>query len=263
MNIIYGSIVLFLALLPGIVFRKSYLASEFSRKLISEKVIDDIIWAVVPGVIIHSLSFIIVPYISNYEFDLELIGNFISGNNNEKVLSDIYKNIQCYYKEISAYYLLMCIIAFNGGHFSRVLVRLFKWDIKFKQFRFTNRWYYILSGESLMFPNQKIMWDISEKDYMSIDVLSKTSSGHNILYKGILYNYHLTNDGGLESIVLQWPRRRYLYDENIMLEEKSKRKTKKRKTIRFKYTEIPSTKLIIPFENIENINLRLIQITVK
>ena len=112
-----------------------------------------------------------------------------------------------------------------------------------------------------MFPSQKIINDISEKDYLSVDVLSKTESGSNILYKGILYNYHLTNDGGLESVVLRFPRRKFLTSKEKPVDDKlNSNNTDELQFDLHEYTEIPSTKLIIPYKNIENINLRLIQI---
>jgi len=60
MNLALGSITLFLILLPGIVFRSSYLFSSFSRKVIDKKPIDDIAWAVLPAVLLHSVLILII-----------------------------------------------------------------------------------------------------------------------------------------------------------------------------------------------------------
>ena len=257
MNLIYGSIVVFLVLLPGIIFRKSYLASVFSRRLLGNKAFDDIMWAIMPGILLHSISGIIIPLITNYQFELEIIGKFVSANTDEKIISAVFKNISTNFAPIIYYNIIICIIAYALGNLTRLYVRKWKLDIKMRAFRFTNKWHYILSGESLMFPSQLRIDDINEIDYISIDVLSKTISGSNIIYKGVFYNYYLSNDGGLESIVLEIPRRRFL--ENSTPKDKNKdandKKKKNSKGDEEEYTEIPSTKFIIPFHNIENINI--------
>jgi hypothetical protein len=122
-----------------------------------------------------------------------------------------------------------------------------KWDRRYKDLRFQNSWHYILKGEFFDFPRSA--YDLEEDtveaiELVYVDVLIKTDEG-TIIYDGILVDYELSKDGGLDNISLKEVQRRYLKDdpgnENIWPSKS-------------KYYEIPGHILILKYSEIINLN---------
>ena len=88
---------------------------------------------------LHSAAIIIIPHISYFDFNIELIGQFISGATDQAVISKVYENISFHFKWILWYYSIICLIASFAGHFSRLIVRLCIWVVKYPQLRFTTQ----------------------------------------------------------------------------------------------------------------------------
>jgi len=116
-------------------------------------------------------------------------------------------------------------------------VRWLKLDRKLKLFRFSNDWHYLLSGEFLDFP--EVPDDPEEVSFKLVNVLTNVGA-EQMIYIGELIHFTLSDDGGLENIVLKDAKRRFLKDD--LLENR--------------YYEIPGRYITIPYKTIININIR-------
>jgi len=116
------------------------------------------------------------------------------------------------------------------------LIRYYKLDRKFLLFRFSNKWYYVFSGEILDFPN--VPDDSSDVDLIFLDVLSDVS-GDSIIYSGQYLDHSLTKDGDIENILLKYPSKK-----NITNSKKAD------------VDPINSNFLLIPYQSIKNLNVR-------
>lgn len=145
------------------------------------------------------------------------------------------------YGDIFLTYLLYCTfvmsVSFFAGHISRKVIRLLKFDRKFKLFRFTNDWHYLLSGEFLDFP--EVPDHPEEVSFKLVNVLTSVGS-QQMIYIGELIHFTLSDEGGLENVVLKDAKRRLLQDD---LSEN-------------RYYEIPGRYITIPYKTIININIR-------
>ena len=145
------------------------------------------------------------------------------------------------YADIFASYLLYCTfvmtVSFFAGHGCRKIVRLLKFDRKFKLFRFTNDWHYLLSGEFLDFP--EVPDHPEEVSLKLVNALTNVGS-QQMIYIGELIHFTLSDEGGLENIVLKDAKRRLLQDD---LSEN-------------RYYDIPGRYITIPYKTIININIR-------
>jgi hypothetical protein len=136
------------------------------------------------------------------------------------------------------YYCMFVIaVAFCAGHLSRKIVRLLKFDRKLRLFRFSNDWHYLLSGEFLDFP--EVPDNPEEVSFKLVNALTDVG-GKQMIYIGELIHFTLSDEGGLENIVLKDAKRRLLEDD--LLENR--------------YYEIPGRYITIPYKTIININIR-------
>ena len=112
-----------------------------------------------------------------------------------------------------------------------------KFDRKFRLFRFTNDWHYLLSGEFLDFP--EVPDHPEEVSFKLVNALTNVGDKQ-MIYIGELIHFTLSDEGGLENIVLKDAKRRLLEDD--LLENR--------------YYEIPGRYITIPYKTIININIR-------
>lgn len=232
MALAVSTLFLFLFILPGITFKRAYLSSVFSRKLKFSGLLDEVFWALFPSIAMHFLSYgilLIAELVAGFKFDLTGLLQIIFQEDSEG------------YGLIFPTYLYYCTyviaVSFFAGHVSRKLIRVLKFDRKFKLFRFSNDWHYLLSGEFLDFP--EVPDDPEEVSFKLVNVLTQVG-GDQMIYIGELIHFNLSDEGGLENIVLKDAKRRFLKDD--LLENR--------------YYEIPGRYITIPYKTIININIR-------
>lgn len=228
-----STLFLFLFILPGITFKRAYLSSVFSRKVKFTGVLDEVFWALFPSIIMHFIAY----FFLQVGAALDIMTFDLKGTLSAALLQP--DNQQ--YANIFVQYLLYCTfvmsISFAAGHASRKIVRLLKLDRKFKLFRFTNDWHYLLSGEFLDFP--EVPDDPEEVSFKLVNALTDVG-GQQMIYIGELIHFTLSDEGGLENIVLKDAKRRLLQDD---LSEN-------------RYYDIPGRYITIPYKTIININVR-------
>jgi len=228
-----STLFLFLFILPGITFKRAYLSSVFSRKLKFSGLLDEVFWAVFPSIVMHFVSYgILLASESFLQFDFDLTA----------VLSKaLFEGDSEEYASVFLTYLYYCMfviaVSFFAGHVSRKVVRILKLDRKFRLFRFSNDWHYLLSGEFLDFP--EVPDKPEEVSFKLVNALTNVG-GKQMIYIGELIHFTLSDEGGLENIVLKDAKRRLLEDD--LLENR--------------YYEIPGRYITIPYKTIININIR-------
>ena len=234
MSFAVSTLFLFLFILPGITFKRAYLSSVFSRKIKFSGVLDEVFWALFPSILMHIISYLMLfsaSPIFNFEFDLKRVLSIaLLQQDNETLYGDIFLAYLLYCTFVMA-------VSFFAGHASRKIVRLLKFDRKFKLFRFTNDWHYLLSGEFLDFP--EVPDHPEEVSFKLVNALTSVGS-QQMIYIGELIHFTLSDEGGLENIVLKDAKRRLLQDD---LSEN-------------RYYEIPGRYITIPYKTIVNINVR-------
>ena len=84
---------------------------------------------------------------------------------------------------------------------------------------------------------------------MSIDALVETADG-TILYSGIIQDYLLSKQGGLELLYLTQVTRRYFKNYNLNIDQEDSTKIRNDD-----YYYIPGDFVVLPFKEIKNINI--------
>lgn len=238
MNIAFTSILLFIIIAPGFLYRIAYHSSKLSVKDPNRSIINELTWSIIPSIIFHTIAIFLIESISNFTIDFKQLGNLILGVTSPNTVENNFTQLKLYFYPIFLYNIILFGFSLLIGYLSRCAIRKLKWDRKFRFLRFSNKWHYIFTGECLDFPD--VPDNYEEITRKIINVLCKVN-GKSILYTGEYFNYYIDYKGDLEAVHIKYPIRRYI--ENDKEEEKN-------------YYTIPSRFLVIPNSDIININFR-------
>ncbi|MBA7574439.1 hypothetical protein ES708_16245 [subsurface metagenome] len=240
-NLAFTTILIFIIVTPGIIARRSFLSSRFSIKYKSYKAIDEIVWSILPSLILHFMGYYFVLWWTPYKIDLITIGYLITGLESVKSIYQSFSAIDNYLFQIFLYYIVLCSVAVISGHLLRKFIKKIKFDTRFRSLRFSNMWEYYFTGEYMSFHDS-----IEEPfpfDFVFLNILVKMGDGSLYLYDGILSEYEMSKDGELDNIHLLYPARKKFEADN---KDNA-------------YYEIPSEFLILYYKDILNINVRFIK----
>lgn len=238
MNIAFTTILLFIILAPGYLSRKAYSSSKLSVRDLNKNIVNELIWSIIPALTLHILFISIIHNFTSYYIDFKSLGNLIIGVKESSKVDESFRSLGDFKYAIFFYNLLLFTVSFFSGYLLRKLVRYLKIDIKWRYFRFTNKWHYIFSGECLDFPDVPDNYEeITDK---IINILCRVND-KNVLYTGEFFNYYIDSKGDLEAVHLRNPIRRYLEKDDSTDSD---------------YYVIPSRYLVIPNSDIININFR-------
>ncbi|MDP1842838.1 MAG: hypothetical protein Q8K64_05405 [Sediminibacterium sp.] len=244
MNLLFVSVLLFCFLIPGFVFRLCYFSPPFSRKFQSANLISDLTWSILPGLIFHFLGAIVIQIFSEYSILFNYVGSLLLITNDKVLANTIFTNIQSHLAEILLYNVILIFLAGVSGYLAKYLVRKLKIDRKYRTFRFSNKWHYIMTGECLDFPH--INDQFNDINVRLIDILCQNGKEEQI-YTGELFEWYTDDKGELDTIHIRYPMRRKLSDDY---------KDKDR------FHRIPSRYLIIPYKTVLNINVRYFNVNI-
>jgi len=155
---------------------------------------------------------------------------------------EAYQNLESNFFKVVIYNASIAFTAGGTGYLTKKVVRRFKLDRKVKLFRYQNSWHYILKGEFFDFPRTSFKLKNNDHKYIELvylDALTDTNEGL-ILYEGILVDYELSADNGLNYITLKKAKRKFL--------DKNPDDTGKQ-------SNIQGHIIILPFSQIKNINV--------
>jgi hypothetical protein len=226
-------IIFFLFVLPGVIFRRGYYSKTFSKQFIKTSPFDIFMSSLIPGVVIQVVCVLFVNTLI-WTIDFKSVLSIMSSN--EESFNLGISALIANFNKVACFFLLQMLFSWLTGRFLKGIVRGMKLDIRYKLFRFRNKWHYILKGEIIHFPeNQVDKQQIGGVDYTYVDAMT-TINDQIIIYSGVLSDYHLTDQGsGLEHIELT-----NVYKRNLTCNTTA---------------GVPSDTFILPFQQVVNINL--------
>jgi heme/copper-type cytochrome/quinol oxidase subunit 2 len=240
MNIAFTTILIVIILAPGFLAKNAYSASKLSVRDPNRNIVNELVWSIIPALIIHTVFIFLIESFSDYYIDFKQLGNLILGISTANKAEDEFYQLSVYKYEIFAYNVFVDLTSFCIGFLARKVVRETKLDRRRRVFRFSNKWHYIFTGECLDFPD--VPDDFEEISTKIINVLCKVN-GKTVLYTGEYFNYYIDSKGDLEAVHLKYPIRRYFeHDEQR------------------NYYSISSRYLVIPNSDIININFRYLNL---
>jgi hypothetical protein len=209
-----------LVVIPGLLFKRFFFFGEFSKQYTTkESIYKSIFYSIIPGIIIQLFAYLCYTSIRNVEFsDQDVITIFKELFSQKVSYSDATNRF--FNKGVSLFLIhefnVFILAGVLGLTFAR-LIRYFKWDIKFKIFRFQNQWYYIFSGEIRTFKKFKNSKQIlgtvdgieeqkkkSQTHFPPYGDILVENAGQQVLYTGFIIDYDLDyeNLNNLDKIYL-------------------------------------------------------------
>lgn len=248
MGIALSTLVLFFLLIPGIAFRRFYYSEEFSREYFKESFFGVFFSTLIPSVLFHTVWFFLARLLG-YDVSLYILADIISQSPEIQSFS----NFQINSGKILFYNSTMIIVAGFLGYYLKNFIRSRKWDRTYKFFRFQNSWHYILKGEFFDFPRAEFTLDkdtVEDIEFVFIDAIVELNSD-TYLYDGILVDYELRNDGGLETISLKNSQRRKLSQDNMTVEDE---------ITGTRYYPIEGHILVLKYSEVKNLNFTYLRL---
>lgn len=245
MNIALATIALFILLTPGLLFRRLYYSEEFSKEYFRQSYLELFFSSIIPSLLLHVIGYFcfVAP---KHEIDPEIIGTLLSGSDDANRVTHAFNSIFDDAKLILEYFFSLYILAISFGYSSKRVIRATKLDRKLKLFRFQNEWHYLFSGEILDFP--RVSGKSEDVDFSYVDVLVKSDEG-SIIYMGILADYILSKEGGLDRIYLRDVKRRYLVKDKPVNDENP-------------YYQMPGEFFVISAQQIINIHITYYSVSI-
>lgn len=236
MSLAIPTLTLIFLLAPGLMFRRGYFSNEFSQEYFKASFTDLLIATIFPGVLAHVLAYCAVVG-HFYRIDPKTLAVLLSGTDDPSQIRAAFSLIYYNGFEILSYLLIVSVVSGILGYLFKAFIRSQKIDRSFRLFRFKNEWHYLFTGEILDFPGQA--GKTEDVDMIYVDALVDCGEG-SILYSGVLADYILGQNGGLDRIFLSDTRRRYLKKDNGAESD---------------YYEMPGNLFVIPYSKIINLHI--------
>jgi len=224
MNIAFPALFLFILILPGIICRRAYYATE--KTILSHQpfTVEGAI-SIVLAIPLHLLWILITEIVSRvFTIDLSVnilhvfsLVSFASENFTEKALVNASSNIY----PISIYFISLYIFSWVTGTGIRYYVQKRQLDINGPLstiFKFDTPWYYLFKGvvtKKNVNSNGKTKREfLSGSDRYIQVTCAVTRPDHTYLYVGALDKFYFKRDGSLDRIVLAAASRRKIEDDD-------------------------------------------------
>lgn len=271
MNLTLGFIAFFIAIvIPGILFRRFFFYGEFSKQFnTKDPVLHSIFFSIIPGIVIQLVCFTIYAATLGFEIsfsDIFTIFRDVTSDNTQdtdQVTQNFINN------DITTFFIYtVCVFVFSalvGFALSR-LIRIRKWDMKYKLFRFQNQWYYVFSGEVLNMKKfeEAHRYSLKNKTFEQdtfmtyADILLSVNEDKKELYTGYVVDYDLMSEDTtqLDKIYLidthRYKRKEIKYDQNgtEIIDPNEENTSKSRNRIK-----VPGDIFVLNARNIINLNL--------
>lgn len=212
MNIAFQALLFLLLLLPGFIFLSAYngkLTKDSHIPLNFPSFSARGVLALVAAAGLHlvwvALSNLL-GRVGGWEVALDqvaylLMGNYANGTASERSIRSMTADAPL----VALYFLSLYAFALFAGQALSRCVRRLKLDLRLPWLRYANDWHYLFSGEVLQFP--ETLEAAREVDGAFISATVELG-GKPYLYVGVLKDYWLNRDGGLDRLLLSavWRR---------------------------------------------------------
>lgn len=242
MDIALSGIILLILILPGISFAKGFYSGEFSNQYTTNDFYNLLINTFFPSIFLYLLSYPIIYYFFNYEFRFDILLGLASSNDNiiKLAITTVEKNKIA----IIIYQISLNIIAYITGNRLKKYVLSKSLDTNYDILKYKNIWHYIITARILNFEkNSHILQNdtVEDVDFTYVDALVNVND-QTYIYKGVLADYQLARDGGLDLLIVTNAQRKLISDPTGT------------------YKDIKGNYIILKYSDLINLNLTFIQL---
>lgn len=196
-----------LFVLPGIVARSTYFTFPFSEKTRTRDRIPDAFWTLVIGTCIEIGWLWTLRQLTGRWVSTDVLMILLSGRPDGELETIMLKNMVDMRLELLVFLCAPLAAAALLGDLSRRLVLRTGADIRIPLLRYSNKWYYILSGRMREVEGRLEPLPPAVK-FARVEVICREGDRH-VVYSGRLTEFMLLSDDRIHSFRIRHPSRRY------------------------------------------------------
>lgn len=199
MNFLFGALLIFILLLPGVLFRIGYL-SDPNRKMFKSSFSEELLFSLVPTLLIQIPAYL---FVNSFLWNVNENKFYLLFINSDKVLLNNVNSIEifCFF----AYTVIVNVAAVYMGAAARRFVLNRHLDFKYPILKIHNAWETYFEGFILDRPDTP--GTSKQIVHKWLDILTDSRDG-DIIYSGYLQDYVVTRDEKLDRLYLTAVRRR-------------------------------------------------------
>lgn len=267
MNIVLSAFIIILLLYPGIFFRNIYFRGrqldgvyKLRINILRQPIWEQVVASLGPALLIHFIGTQLITLLG-FGIDYAFLYAFLKSDSLPPTV-----NLDTYFLFFCGYFTFTMGIGLLLGTWARSYVFNRRLDTKITLLRFSNEWFYWLTGRIL--ESDEAHKDRSI-DLIAVHALAETKE-NTIVYDGFLYDYTLTETtNGLDRIVLFYASKS-IYRKSVG-SRKAVAKTDEHSSEemleqfehyeRLEKREIQQEYLIIPYSQIKNLTITYIDLS--
>lgn len=247
MNFALGVVIVLFLITPGFLFRSASLTGPYSKRFFRQSATDEIFYSLVPAFFFQLTGAALASFW--YDIDYRSLYFLITGSARGSDSLIHFPRVRSSLFLFLVYNLSLLVLAYGAGKGFRELINHFHLDIHRDSLRLNNEWYYMLTGRIL--DTKEDRYASKKIRYIQVDVMIDEGS-ETWLYCGILNEFYLSQQDGLDRIVLYYVFRRKI-DQDLSLTERLNPPLDKSEDER--YYRMPGDYLIVPYHTILNMNI--------
>jgi hypothetical protein len=241
MNFLFGALLIVLILLPGLLFRLSYLSVKYKKADPTSNFIEKLYSSLLISLLLQVPFYL---FINALIVDVNENKLYLILINSEKAINTDSVNSA----EILLFFIYtlgVCALAVLFGWLVRKWVLMRKWDIQYPFLKIYSDWYDYLEGRILDYPDQPGSSEKVLEKWLDILVENKDAA---YIYSGMLREFVLSENDKLERVYLTGVMRRKLESDRVADKDEGS-------SSQDHYYYMPGDFFMIPGDKILNINI--------
>lgn len=252
MNIAFSALLVLILVLPGIALRYSYARGpwRWSHPTSLRPLADEVAYSVVSATGLH-LLWIQLAQAFGAQPDLTAVMVLLTGayGPEARLLEPTLASITGSVGGIGTYFGSLYLFSAMAGTAAHFAIRRTRLDRRFRAIRFSNDWYYLLSGEVMEFGEL----GAPEKNIAGVYLSAVVEMGGSAyLFRGIVADFSYDSDGQLDRILLRAAHRRKLSDDRTSADPP--------RSDEERYYDIRGDFLVLRYSEIKTLNLDYFEI---
>src|SRR5690606_8824236 len=253
---IFGIAYILVLVIPGVLFKTFYYKGKFAKQIASglfaDRILTTLFWGIAMQVIsllLFCLSFGIS--LGQFLDKATQYLNYLTSGRFPPISENDFMLIMQYVGMVVVFSIVI-------GLLSHWTIRTFKLDVKFENFKLTDHWYYLFSGE--------ITEKISKRPTNGykvvqtlVDVLVKENNGDCNLYTGLWAHHISTVKGELDTLYLIDVKKAKIQEDPEAVQAAGAEQPESTS----KWEEVSGDFFIIPYSNVLNLNVRYVYINTR
>ncbi len=241
MNIAFPALLIFLLILPGLIFNSAFYKIE-DTPLAYVPFTNKTIISTVVTVILHMIGLVVVVSFVHSSLNKWPLLILISGVQDKEYSAAITSLTTHQLFFFAIYLLVVYLLAYLCGYLLRFLIIRFEWD-KYSIFEIDSPWYYLFKGYE---------WEDGKPNGVQIAAIMEMG-GKCHLYIGILKKFFFNGDGNIDRLVLTSAMRREIENDKNFDEEPESSLTKR-------FYPIDGDYFVLKYSEIKNLNVQFLKI---